>query len=80
MPEFLKVYGPALGPLGFPMSDRQAFALNARLKGLPAEFRQERKAVTLESVAKLSFGGRDNGPNFARRLPRLGVLVTVAKL
>jgi hypothetical protein len=30
-------YGPAAGPLGFPMLDRQAFALDAILKALPKD-------------------------------------------
>src|SRR4051794_26446333 len=35
MPDFLKTYGDTEGPLGFPLPDRQAQALDALLKTLP---------------------------------------------
>jgi hypothetical protein len=37
MSNFLKVYGNSEGPLGFPLTDKQAFALDAILKALPSD-------------------------------------------
>ena len=57
---FLKQhYGPAEGPLGFPMSDKAAQALDALLRQLPtsAEFAY-RKAVNLQAPSELLAGER----------------------
>ena len=35
MLDFLKTYGQTLGPLGFPMADKQARALDMLLRTLP---------------------------------------------
>jgi hypothetical protein len=47
MSNFLKVYGNSEGPLGFPLTDKQAFALDAILKALPqdAAFRYRKRTV-----------------------------------
>jgi hypothetical protein len=57
-PDVLNVYGPTLGPLGIPMSDRQAFALEARLASLPAEFQEEKKTVARAAISELAAGER----------------------
>lgn len=54
-------YGPALGPLGFPMTDRQAFALDALLKSLPKEPAYAyRKAVIERGPTEVSPGERSD--------------------
>lgn len=52
-------YGPTEGPLGFPMTDKQAFALEAILKALPKDdaFRY-RKAVIARGPTELLGGER----------------------
>jgi hypothetical protein len=60
MPDFLKQhYGPTEGPLGFPVTDRQAFALEAILKALPKEdaFRY-RKTVLAQGASEVLPGER----------------------
>jgi hypothetical protein len=56
--DFLKVYGDTLGPLDIPMRDAQAFALEAKLKALPAEDRVAHKAVVTAAVSELAPGER----------------------
>jgi hypothetical protein len=59
MPDFTKEYGPADGPLGFPLTDRQAFALEAILKALPQEPAYAyRKTVIDRPPTELSPGER----------------------
>lgn len=58
MPEFLTTYGQTLGPLGVPCTDRQAFALEERLKALPAEDRTLHKTVSPAAISELAVGER----------------------
>lgn len=52
-------YGPAEGPLGFPMPDRQARALDALLKAMPKDDAYRyRKAVVARPPTELSPGER----------------------
>lgn len=52
-------YGPATGPLGFPMLDKQAFALEEILKRLPQEpAYQYRKALLTRAPTEVSPEGR----------------------
>lgn len=54
-------YGAALGPLGFPMTDRQAFALDALLKALPKDAAYAyRKAVIERGPTEVSPGERSD--------------------
>jgi hypothetical protein len=53
-----KQYGSAEGPLGFPMLDKQAFALESILKALPTEDRVLVRAVTARSPSELLDGER----------------------
>lgn len=54
-------YGRAHGPLGFPMTDRQAFALDALLKTLPRESAYRyRKAVVGKGPTELMAGERSD--------------------
>src|SRR4051812_28215978 len=54
-------YGPAVGPLGFPQTDRAARALDALLKGLPRspEF-EYRHAVVTKAPTELNPGERSD--------------------
>jgi hypothetical protein len=56
MPEFLKVYGDAEGPLGFPMKDADARALDSLLETLPEV--DYRRAVVEKATTELSPGER----------------------
>jgi hypothetical protein len=58
MTAFSKHYGSAEGPLGFPMLDRQAFALEALLKTLPVEDRTLARVVTAKAPSELLDGER----------------------
>lgn len=52
-------YGPADGPLGFPMTDKQAFALESLLKNVPKEPAYAyRHAVVEKATTELSPGER----------------------
>jgi hypothetical protein len=54
-------YGRAQGPLGFPLTDRQAFALEAILKALPRDAAYAyRKAVSARAPTELSPGERSD--------------------
>jgi hypothetical protein len=53
-----KQYGSASGPLGFPMLDKQAFALEALLRTLPAEDRQLARVATAKAPSELLDGER----------------------
>jgi hypothetical protein len=54
-------YGSAIGPLGFPLTDKQAFALEALLKALPKDSAYAyRKAVVTRSPTELSPGERSD--------------------
>jgi hypothetical protein len=54
-------YGNAVGPLGFPLLDRQAFALEAILKALPKdEAFAYRKALIAEKAAEVLPGERSD--------------------
>jgi len=53
-----KSYGTANGPLGIPMLDKQAFALEALLKSLPSEDRQLTRIVTTKAPSELLDGER----------------------
>lgn len=70
-------YGPSRGPLGFPCTDRQAFALEALLKALPRDdtFRY-RKALIENAPTELSPGERSDVSWISTENPdRLGDVV-----
>jgi hypothetical protein len=50
MTDLAKHYGSAAGPLGFPMQDRQAYALDAVLKQLPQEPAYAYRRLALEKA------------------------------
>jgi len=58
MTALARIYGTADGPLGFPMLDKQAFALEALLKTLPAEDKELRRIVTTKGPSELLDGER----------------------
>lgn len=58
MSQFLKEYGTTEGPVGVPMTDEQAFALDAALKALPAEDRTVKRASSPASLLTLDLGER----------------------
>ena len=61
MPSSLPAYGPTEGPLGFPMLDRQARALDALLKAMPHDDAYRyRKAVIERGPTELSSGERSD--------------------
>jgi hypothetical protein len=61
MPPFLKQYGAAVGPLGFPMPDKAARALDGLLKALPKGKEYEyRKAVVARPPTELNPGERSD--------------------
>jgi hypothetical protein len=62
MPDFLKThYGPVEGPLGFPMPDRAAHALDALLKSLPRTPEYEyRHLVTTKAPTEINPGERSD--------------------
>ena len=61
MPPFLPAYGPAEGPLGFPMLDRQARQLDTLLKALPkSKEHAYRKAVVAKAPTELNPGERSD--------------------
>jgi hypothetical protein len=56
-----RYYGSAEGPLGFPMQDRQAFALESFLKALPREEAYRyRKAVLARGASEVLAGERSD--------------------
>ena len=58
--DFLKTYGTQ-GPLGFPMLDKQALAVDALLKTLPSTKEYEyRKSIHVQAPTELSPGGRSD--------------------
>src|SRR5262249_32924771 len=60
-PILTRHYGTANGPLGFPMLDRQAFALDAILKALPNEDAYAyRKSVVAEKASEVLPGERSD--------------------
>jgi hypothetical protein len=60
-PALPSYYGPAEGPLGFPLTDKQAFALDALLKALPKDdaFRY-RKALVAQGPSEVLPGERSD--------------------
>jgi hypothetical protein len=61
MSNLAKHYGSAEGPLGFPMQDRQAFALETILKALPREdCYRYRKAVMARGASETLAGERSD--------------------
>jgi hypothetical protein len=58
MSNFLRTYGTTLGPVGIPMSDSQAYALDAILKQLPESDRQVRKATLAPALTAIEPGER----------------------
>jgi hypothetical protein len=62
MPPALKShYGPAEGPLGFPLTDRQAFAVDALLKALPKEEAYRyRKTIMAQGPSEVLPGERSD--------------------
>jgi hypothetical protein len=55
---YLRPYYDTEGPLGFPMRDADARALDALLQALPAEERQPRRRVLAKALTELSPGER----------------------
>src|SRR5689334_2891712 len=61
LPDFLTTYGATAGPLGFPMPDKVARALDALLKTLPTTDEYAyRKAVVARSPTELNPGERSD--------------------
>jgi hypothetical protein len=61
MSHALRQYGPATGPLGFPMLDKQAFALESILKALPKDATYAyRKSVLAQKPAEVLPGERSD--------------------
>ena len=58
MPAFHKSYGTAEGPLGLPMSDKQARAVDALLAALPAEDKVLVRVATRKAPTELLDGER----------------------
>ncbi len=68
MPPSLSAYGPTVGPLGFPMPNRQARQLDTLLKALPkSKEHTYRKAVTAKTPTELNPA---SVPTSARSPPR----------
>jgi len=55
---FLPTYGTTLGPIGIPMADEQAFALDAIIKQLSAEDQRLSKASIPSALLNLAAGER----------------------
>jgi hypothetical protein len=60
MSTFLNTYGDTEGPLGFPMKDKQAKALEAILHSLPQEDRQLAHFVTAKAATEVLDGERSD--------------------
>lgn len=60
MQSFLPTYGTTLGPVGIPMRDDHAFALDAIFKQLPAEDQRLRKAAIPAALLSLEPGERSD--------------------
>ena len=78
MPDFLAThYGPVEGPLGFPMSDRAAQALDALLKSLPRTPEHEyRHLVTTKAPTEVNPGERSDVSWISTESPdRMGEVV-----
>lgn len=60
MPDFLKTWYDTEGPFGIPMKDRQAQALEARLRDLPQELRRVGKAVSVRGPTETLEGERSD--------------------
>lgn len=61
MAPLTRLYGPASGPLGFPMLDKQAFALESLLKALPKDSAfAYRKSVLAQKPAEVLPGERSD--------------------
>jgi hypothetical protein len=58
MPDFMKSYYDCEGPLGLPMKDRQARALEALLPTIPTDQRECHKATVLAATTELLPGER----------------------
>jgi hypothetical protein len=58
MREFLKQYGHTLGPIGVPMTDGQAFALDTILKDFSQEDRELRRLQQKQSLESVDDGER----------------------
>jgi hypothetical protein len=81
MPDFLTThYGPVEGPLGFPMSDRAAHALDALLKSLPRTPEYEyRHLVTAKAPTEVNPGERSDVSWISTESPDRTREVVVAK-
>lgn len=81
MPDFLTThYGPVEGPLGFPMPDRAAQALDALLKSLPHTPEHEyRHLVTLKAPTEVNPGERSDVSWISSESPDRTREVVVAK-
>ncbi len=60
MADFLKQYGETEGPLGVPMKDAQAKAIDQLLKALPEEDRKLRRLVTAKATSEVLDGERSD--------------------
>jgi hypothetical protein len=60
MSTFLKTYGDTEGPLGLPMKDKQAKAVESILNGLPAEDRKLQRRVFAKAPAEILPGERSD--------------------
>jgi hypothetical protein len=60
MPPFLKTYGDTEGPLGLPMKDKQARAVEAILSGLPSEERVLQRRALAKAPAEVLSGERSD--------------------
>ena len=68
-PILTRHYGPTVGPLGFPMLDRQAFALEAILKALPKDDAfTYRKTLVAEKASEVLPGEVDTRTRFSRNI------------
>ena len=81
MPDFLKThYGPVEGPLGFPMPDRAAHALDALLKSLPRTPEYEyRHLVTTKAPTEINPGERSDVSWISTESPDRTREVVIAK-
>ena len=80
LPTLKQHYGEAAGPLGFPLLDKQAFALEAILKALPKdEVYAYRKALVEPASMDLSPGDRSDVSWISTESPDRTREVVVAK-
>jgi hypothetical protein len=80
MPTPLPLYGPAPGPLGFPMPDRQARTLDTLLKSLPKSKEYDyRKSVVAKAPTEFNPGERSDVSWISTESPDRVKEVVIAK-